>query len=340
MLEVREIFRPEITDDIYKSAGIKRPEDCDSTIGIFDGGELLATASIRDNILVGFAVSSRARGEGLLATLCTALINIGMSNGHRTFYIFTKPEKAFLFSACGFREIARNPPYSALLEWGETSVDQYVQKLRAFSRDKPDGAGCIVMNANPFTLGHRYLAEYAAGESRWLYVVVVEAEKSIFPFHVRMELIQKGLRDLPNVTVLGGGQYVISALTFPTYFSKEGDVGPAQTGLDLALFCSYIAPALKVKRRYVGEEPYCETTRAYNKSMKAALPPRGIEVVEIPRKEKDGEYISASHVRNLIREGKTEQTKKLLPESTYEFLLTPEGEEIAEKIRHSNDRHG
>lgn len=340
MYEVREIFNPEKTDSIYKNVGIKRPKDCDNTIAIYDGEELVATASIKDNILVGFAVSPQMQGEGLLAILCTNLINIGMRNGHSTFYIFTKPEKSFLFSDCGFKEIACNPPYTCLLEWGESTINTYTQKLRAISENKPDNAACIVMNANPFTLGHEYLAEFAAKESPWLYVIVVETEKSVFPFKERMELIQKGLEKIPNVTVLSGGQYVISLLTFPTYFSKEGDVGSAQTGLDLALFCNYIAPALKVTVRYVGQEPYCDTTRAYNNSMKAILPARGVEVVEITRKDKDGEAISASHVRNLIREGKIEQTKSLLPESTYQLLFTPMGRQIVEKIKLGNYRHG
>ena len=38
--------------------------------------------------------------------------------------------------------------------------------------------GCIVMNANPFTLGHEYLVQYAASRVHKLFVMVVSEDKS------------------------------------------------------------------------------------------------------------------------------------------------------------------
>ena len=57
------------------------------------------------------------------------------------------------------------------------------------------------MNANPFTLGHRYLAEQAAARCDRLHLFVVESEKSRFPFAVRRTLVERGTADLPNVVV-------------------------------------------------------------------------------------------------------------------------------------------
>ena len=50
--------------------------------------------------------------------------------------------------------------------------------------------GAIVMNCNPFTLGHRYLVEYAASQVEHLYIFAIEEDKSIFPFVDRFELIK------------------------------------------------------------------------------------------------------------------------------------------------------
>lgn len=324
MLETRELFNPDKTAALYEESGIRRPEGCDHYIGVFEDGIPVGAAAIRGGILMGFAVAGNRQGEGILPLLCTELMRIGGDGGVETFHIYTKPDRAFLFAACGFREIAR-AGYTALLEWGACSVEDYTAKLRVLSAGKPAGAACIVMNGNPFTLGHRYLAERAASENPWLYVIVVEEDASEFPYRVRLALIRDGLEDLPNVTVLGGSRYVISRLTFPAYFLKEEEAGEARAEIDLELFYTHIAPALKVARRYVGREPYCAVTSSYNRQMKRILPERGIGLVEIPRKESDGQAISAGGVRALLREGRGTEALRLLPPVTAHYLETAEG---------------
>ena len=42
--------------------------------------------------------------------------------------------------------------------------------------------GAIVMNCNPFTLGHKYLIKESLKKVDYLYIFVVEEDKSIFPF--------------------------------------------------------------------------------------------------------------------------------------------------------------
>ncbi len=105
MYEIKEIPNLSSTDELFKKSGIKRPEDCDSTIGIYSGGKLIGTASIRGNILMGFAISEEAQGEGLLATLCTQLINIGTDSGYGTFYMFYQAGKSVSFEAGGFKRL-------------------------------------------------------------------------------------------------------------------------------------------------------------------------------------------------------------------------------------------
>ncbi|MDL2209609.1 [citrate (pro-3S)-lyase] ligase [Desulfovibrio sp. OttesenSCG-928-O18] len=336
MLEVREIYNLGITDALYDASDITRPEGCDATVGVFDAGELLGCASIKGDILVGFVISPKAQGEGLLATLCTELINRGVQNGRSTFYIFTKPETTQLFAGCGFQTIAATD-HASLLEWGADSIGAYCSRLRALSADKPENAACIVMNANPFTLGHQFLAREAAARHPWLYVLVVEEDKSVFPFADRLELVRQGLAGVPNVTVMGGGKYVISQLTFPTYFIKDEDVHDAQSGMDVQLFGKYIAPALKVATRLVGEEPHCAVTASYNETMKRMLPGYGIEVTVIPRKvwagkNQKGSVISASTVRGLIQGGNMDTVKNLVPETTYAFLRSPRGMAVTKAI--------
>jgi [citrate (pro-3S)-lyase] ligase len=181
--------------------------------------------------------------------------------------------------------------------------------------------GAIVMNCNPFTLGHRYLAEYASQRVEHLYIFAIEEDKSIFPFKDRFKLIKAGTADLPNVTVLPSGKFIISSLTFTDYFNKseiqDRVIDPSN---DVTLFAEEIAPTLGITVRFAGEEPLDNVTRQYNDAMKRILPQHGIDFVVIPRKEADGSPISASRARALLEEKNFDEIAKIVPETTFEYL--------------------
>lgn len=83
--------------------------------------------------------------------------------------------------------------------------------------------GGIVLNANPFTLGHYYLIELALKMVDFLYVFVVEEDCSEFSFRIRYDLVVKGTQKLKNIKVLPSGKFIISNNTFPEYFDKKNE---------------------------------------------------------------------------------------------------------------------
>jgi len=181
----------------------------------------------------------------------------------------------------------------------------------------------LVMNCNPFTRGHRYLIETAARACDHVFVLVVEEELSRFSFRDRLKLVQQGTADLENVTVIGGGRYAVSALTFPSYFTRDDKVADAHAAMDAELFATVIAPALGISRRFVGTEPHSAVTRIYNETLQKRLPKHGIGVVELPRLERGGTPISASRVRALLDVGDNvawEEIQDLVPETTFAYL--------------------
>lgn len=184
--------------------------------------------------------------------------------------------------------------------------------------------GSIVMNCNPFTLGHRYLIEQAAAQVDHLYIFVVEEDKSVFPFEDRMKLVKEGTADLGDkVTVLPSGKWIISLLTFPEYFNKDDLQGAAiDPSKDINLFGKYIAPTLGINMRFVGEEPFDKVTRQYNETMRNILPSFEVSFQEIPRKSTDGkdDVISATKVRNALKAGDFENLKKYVPKTTLIYL--------------------
>lgn len=195
------------------------------------------------------------------------------------------------------------------------------QNYKKYIEEHRQRNGAIVMNCNPFTLGHRYLIETAAKQCNRLYIFVVEEDKSVFPFAERLSLVKQGTEDIENVVVLYSGHFIISAMTFPGYFNKSADNKiSVDTSNDLLFFAKYIAPALGINVRYVGEEPLDNVTKQYNENMKEILPQYGIELIEIPRKMLGEDVISASRVRKLLNEGKIDEIEKIVPETTLEFL--------------------
>lgn len=201
---------------------------------------------------------------------------------------------------------------------------KYIEKIKEISgeNDSDSKIGCIVMNCNPFTFGHRYLIEYACGFVDRLIIFVVQEDKSEFTFQERFFLVKQGTKDLSSVIVVPSGNYIISSITFPEYFIKgKNNLISVDTSKDLEFFCNFIAPGLNITYRFIGEEPIDYVTKQYNENMKKMLPNFGIEIIEIPRKEfEKGQVISASKVRLCLQSNDWDTLQILVPETTFEYL--------------------
>jgi [citrate (pro-3S)-lyase] ligase len=314
-------------------------KDVDYSIVIRDKENIKATCSKAKNVLKCFAVDEALRGEGITNTLITELINKLFEEGRYHSFIFTKPENILIFSSLGFKLIYQVKDV-ALLENGVYDINIYLDKLIKKYNITQGKKAALVMNCNPFTLGHRYLIEKASEENEEVIVFIVEEDKSLFPFEVRYDLVKKGTEHLKNVTVIPGGEYIISSATFPSYFLREeGTRLKAYTELDAGIFANYFCGRLNITSRYVGTEPYCKVTNAYNETLREVLKQYSVELRLVDRKKQDTYEISASTVRSFIREGNLEGLKDILPQSTLEFLATEKGKEIMEKIKVSNTPH-
>lgn len=350
-----ESIRLSQAEPLLFQCGLKCPADVDYTAGVFDdAGNLIAAGSLAGDMIQGVAVNPDCQGEDLTGKLLTHLIGVAAEKGTHALYLFTKPEKAVQFQGLGFRLVASVRPYAALLEWGSPGIAQFKERLSFIRRNaelsyymeksggrqfmaKEDGiipapaVAALVMNCNPFTKGHRWLVEKAAAENDLVYLFVVEENKSLFSFEDRLAMVRRGTADLSNVSVIAGSRYCVSSLTFPSYFTKEENLAKAQTAIDAEIFCRHIAPQLGITRRYLGTEPLSPVTAVYNETLKARLPKDGIEVLEMPRLEQDGQPVSASRVRALLGDSlETLQNPSaqlisdlsaLLPQSTLDYLL-------------------
>lgn len=300
-----------------------------------DDGDVIATGSCFASSLRCFAVEKEHQGEGLLNTVVSHLIEVQAARGNFHLFLYTKPKSARFFADLGFYEIVRLDSTLVFMENRRSGFASFCQRLAGTRR--VGSAAAIVMNANPFTLGHRYLVEQAAKEYVTVYLFVLSEDASLFPADVRYNLVQEGVKDLPNVVLHRTEDYLISAATFPSYFLHDSKSAIcASARLDLALFVK-IAAALGVTARFVGEEPTSVVTGLYNEIMAQELPKAGIRCVIVPRLEKDGRIVSASSVRQAIHDGDMEAARAMLPPSTWAYLTSPEAVNVLDAIRASDE---
>lgn len=296
-------------------------------------GRLLGCAGLTGGVVKCVAVAEEMQGQDLLPRLMLEVSFHALDRGHPHLFLYTSPRNEAAFRACGFHPIVTVPDQVLMMENTPRGVNAYAEELRHYRRERAR-VGAVVLNANPFTLGHRHLLTVAAAECDYLHVFVVGEDASAFPFEQRLALVRAGVAEMDlrdHIHVHPGTRYVVSKATFPTYFLKDrGIVDLVATAVDLLIFRQHIAPALSITHRYVGTEPYCAVTRQYNADMhywleRRDLPAAPVEVVEIPRLERGGAAISATEVRRRLADGDVESLRRLVPRPTFRLLASLAG---------------
>ena len=315
-----------------------RYDDVDYYAAIVDesSDEMIAGGGLKGSVIKCVAVADGHKGEAVANVIISHLIAKANAEGCQCVKLYTKPDNRQLFESLSFRLIAESPN-AILMETGVGGIEKYSEELRVKSEElgvkseelkndesvvlnarKPIGA--IVMNANPFTLGHRFLVEQSSELVERLYVVVVREDCSMFSYNERKAMVSQGVRDIGNVVVVDGSDYAVSAATFPTYFLKQlSDATDTQIILDLDLYRRRIAPALGATIRFFGSEPTDSLTRRYNELMHQQLGEEHVH--EIQRKQQEGSAISASRVRKAMMEGCLWDAIQLVPPTTIPYII-------------------
>ncbi len=319
-----------------------------------DDGEMIAGGGLKDDVIKCVAVDDAHKGEAIANTLVSHLISHANQEGYGCIKLFTKPKNRQLFESLSFRLLAEAPE-AILMETGIGGISNTIEALKKIKEESekykeynkeckedskkckentsylntstpqhltttPPRGGVVVMNCNPFTLGHRYLIEQAAKQVKRLYVMVVREDCSLFAYTERKAMVEQGVADIENVNVIDGSDYAISRATFPTYFLKRlDDATDTQILLDLDLFRRHIAPALGAEVRFVGTEPTDELTRRYNELMMESLGKD--HVVQIPRLENGGVAVSASRVRRAMDSNSLKEAAQLVPPTTLPYII-------------------
>lgn len=331
-----------MVNSFLNSMGLGVDADVEFFVCAYQENQIVACGGLAGNTLKSIAVDSAYQGEGLSTRLLSELVTHAYDLGRYNLFIYTKPDNYKMFYKAGFYLLTSVKDRVILLENSKSRLKKYCRKLQDLKR-AGGKVGSIVMNANPFTNGHRYLVEHAASQCDWLHLFVVKEDSSFFSYEDRINMIKAGVSDMENVIVHSGSDYIISRATFPSYFLKDdGVINYCHTAVDLQLFRNHIAPSLGITHRFVGTEPICTVTRFYNQQMQnwlmtPSLESEAVTLIEIPRREIEHQPISASLVRELLFKNEWDEIKKFVPDTTYSYLKTlfsVEDSPYSERKRH------
>ena len=300
---------------------LKYLNDVDYTFYLEDENCVIGTVSLAKNVICDLAVSDKYQGENLATTLISHAISKLREDKIYDYKVFTKPEYLDKFLSLGFNLLIKTQDFVSL-EGGESNVYRTIDNLKVKIKMDLGGLdndyGAIVMNANPFTLGHLSLLEYALSKHNKVLIFILEEDKSEFSFKERFSLAFLATRQYADrVCVLPSTNYIISSETFPDYFIHEKTaLTKAHAEYDAMIFEKYFMKELKISKRYIGSE-IKDYMSLYNDSLKKILNDK-VEIVD--RFTLANTVVSASTVRDYIKSNNVEKALELVPTSTKAVL--------------------
>ncbi|MBU1145411.1 MAG: GNAT family N-acetyltransferase [Firmicutes bacterium] len=330
-----------LEDEIYKiilfleENNLKYDEDIVETYYIEEFDKIIGSISRSKDIIKALAVDIDYRGENIANILVSEVMNSMRYNNVYHFQVYTKTEYEVVFTSMGFNTLAKTEKV-CILESGNPSIEIEIQKMKLqiekrFHIDVLEHSiGAIVVNCNPITLGHYHLIEEASKKHEYFIVLVVEEDQSIFSFKERFSLIYLALTSFENIIILPSTQYIVSALTFPSYFLKSLDeVEKEHAKLDAIIFKNYFMKSLNIRKRYIGSET-TSVMVMYNSILKEILKDK-INIQERFKFKK--EIISASLVRKLIFENKINEAMTFVPEQIKSVFEKMAKEKYEQSVR-------
>ena len=215
-----------------------------------------ATASLSNNVMKCFLVATDFIGQNVTGLMFSHLVNVLNQKGISHYFVFTTPNNEKVFKSLNMKVLVTTMN-TILLEGGD-NIYHVLGKLKKEYNISDNKKSCVIINANPMTLGHMYLIETASIESEEVLVFVVSEDLSSFPFCDRFEIIKEACSQFDNVIVLPTLSYLVSKITFPKYFLKEDQlIQDEQTLVDVMIYKEYYAKIFNIKRseeRRVGKE--------------------------------------------------------------------------------------
>lgn len=206
-------------------------------------------------------------------------------------------------------------------------MQHYVQKkylihyFADFYPQKYHTIGAVVMSCAPFSVGHHYLIQRAKAQVEFLIIFIVEEDIYEIGFEERFKMVVEGTKDINNIKIIPGGDFVLSRNNFPEYYVRHNLKGAEiNAEYDAHFFADYIAKPLGITYRFAGEEKEDGIKKIYNSALGRILPQKGIIFKEIPKKKLNGNAINTSVIRKYLKNGMYGLASEMLLNSTLNCL--------------------
>ena len=185
--------------------------------------------------------------------------------------------------------------------------------------------GAVVASCNPFTCGHRFLAEI--GSKMFDYFVVFLMQDGIDLIYTKEEcskLVRIGVEDLENVIVVD----LSSIFSYQTFWSEYNNVALRHSknyvGLNTIELLDIVGCALKklnIKHFLCGIEVDDDITKQHIAQAKFVFPKNDINVIQIPRKRMNKqERISGTQCREYLTKKQYEKLKFFIPQNVLVYI--------------------
>lgn len=209
--------------------------------------------------------------------------------------------------------------------WKHIFLKKYLTFLNSLPRPSEEAVvGSVLITANPFTIGHASLIQRALKYCDYLYIFVVENDSFEFSYSRRIKMVNEFISCNPKCCVAPSGDIWGSKELFPEYFNRNfQDKKITISQEDAYIFGNYIAPSLRITKRFVGEENNDKITHKYNQYLQKYLPSYGIKVIQFERvKNSFGIEIGGKKVREIIlKNGIDDETlPQYLPKTTIDVI--------------------
>jgi len=306
------------------------PENLTKIFYIEDSGSIIGTISIDKEVIKCFAVDGDYQSSEVSSLLINETISYFKDNNIYNYQVYTKPKYKKQFISFGFRELVETNNV-ALLEAGAISIFDSIKKIKTEidisvgEIDETSDIASIVMNANPITLGHEYLIEKASREHNIVLVFVVEEDLSYFSFKERQSMVYLTCHKYDNVIVIPSTKYMVSLMSFPSYFLKtKEEVVNEYALIDSLIFKEYFMKYLFIKKRYVGTETK-DYMITYNEKLKEIL--KDDLIIVERNKNENNEIISASKIREYLKNKDINNVLLNVPREAALIIITKCGHE-------------
>src|SRR5690554_6026105 len=158
VLDLNNLKSMELLNHFLKESNLML-DTLDYAIVLKDNNQIVGSCCKDKNVLKMIAIHPEYQQHNFVATLISEMQHVLFDQGYTHSFVFTPKKSKEIFISLNYHEIISVCDV-CLLEKGKQKIDDVIESIRKQINTNTSNNGAIVINGNPFTLGHQYLIDY------------------------------------------------------------------------------------------------------------------------------------------------------------------------------------